>query len=308
MKLFKRFSEKPAGVINFSDLKTVKGQLVYWFFMLVLILVSAVCLIPALWTLSTGFKTSQEIYQSASFFPENLTLSGMKESVVTAWKAMNATRTSLNTLYISIMSTIVCIVVDGLGGYVLSRLKPTGSKLVFSLIVWTMMMPSQIRTVPLFISYMNWPLLAKTSWEVSLLNTYVPQILGAATGAFTVMLFKNNFDSISISLIEAAKIDGAGNLRIFFNIMVPLSVPIIMFVAIGAMRGPWGDFFGPYLILSDKEKYTLPVSIFAMQSDTTVKMNTYMLALVLSSLPGLLIFACFQKYIVGGINVGGVKG
>lgn len=303
-----RFSEKPAGVINSSDLKTFKGQFVYWLFILILAAVCLVCVIPTIWTLCTGFKSSQEIYQSASFLPKNLTWAGIKESLAVAWEAMDASRASLNTLLISIGATVFTLVIDGFGGYVLSRLKPTGSKLMFTLIVWTMMMPSQIRTVPLFISYMNWPLIANTSWEVSLLNTYWPMILGSASGAFTVMLFKNNFDAISMSLVEAAKIDGAGNLRIFFNIMIPLSVPIIMYVAIGSMRGPWGDFFGPYLILTDQTKYTLPVTIYKLQSASDVKMNTYLLALVLSSIPGLLIFALFQKYIVGGVNVGGVKG
>lgn len=304
----KKFSEKPAGVINSADLKTFKGQFVYWLIMLILIFVCATCLIPALWTLSTGFKTSQEIYTSAKFFPENLTWAGIKDSLSLAWTSMDATRSSLNTLVISIGATIFCLVIDGLGGYVLSRLKPTGTKLIFTLIVWTMMMPRQIRTVPVFISYMNWPLVVNTSWQVSLMNTYWPMILGAASGAFTVMLFKNNFDAISISLVEAAKLDGCGNMRIFFNIMVPLSVPIIMYVAIGSMRAPWGDFFDPYLILTDKTKYTLPVTIFSLQTDPSVKMNTYMLCLILSSIPGLLIFVLFQKYIVGGVNVGGVKG
>lgn len=324
MKLFKRFSEKPAGVINFSDLKTVKGQLVYWFFMLVLILVSAVCLIPALWTLSTGFKTSQEIYQSASFFPENLTLSGMKESVVTAWKAMNATRTSLNTLYISIMSTIVCIVVDGLGGYVLSRLKPTGSKLVFSLIVWTMMMPSQIRTVPLFISYMNWPLLAKTSWEVSLLNTYVPQILGAATGAFTVMLFKNNFDSISISLIEAAKIDGAGQMKSFARIALPSAKPAFITVALFSFVWYWNESYLTELyvhgVMTDSGWTTLVIQLSnfasnysdyaqtAVSGAISLNESLSMAGTVLSILPLLLMYFVLQRHFVESIDRAGITG
>ncbi len=304
----KRFSEKPAGVINFADLRTVKGQFVYWLIFAILLLVCAACIVPAFWTLMTGFKTSQEIYQSAKFFPENLSFATIKDNLAAAWEAMDAVRASLNTLLICIGGTIFTLVVDGLGGYVLSRLKPTGSKLVFTLIVWTMMMPGQIRTVPLYISYISFPFIKDFPFEVNLMNTYWPMILGAASGAFTVMLFKNNFDSISLSYVEAARLDGCGNGRIFFDIMVPLSVPIIMYVAIGTMRGPWGDFFTPFLILTDKARQTLPVKIYLLQTSATVKMNTYMLCLILSSVPGLLIFALFQKYIVGGINVGGVKG
>lgn len=308
MKILKRFSEKSAGIINSSDLKTAKGQFVYWFIILVLIVLSLICLIPAVWTLFTGFKTSQEIYQSANFFPEHMSWETIKQNVSDAWFYMDGTRTSINTLLISVAGTIVCILVDGLGGYVLSRLKPKGINFVFVLIVWTMMMPSQIRTVPLYISYMNWPFVANTSWQISLINTYWPMILSMATNAFTVVLFKNNFDAISLSLIEAAKLDGANDLHIFFKIMVPLSMPIIMYIAIGTMRAPWGDFFTPYLVLQDATKWTLPVAIYGMQSEVRVKMNIYMLALIISSVPGLLIFTIFQKYIMGGINVGGVKG
>ena len=304
----KRFSEKTAGVITLTDLKTFKGKFAYWAIFTVLCIISLICIIPAFWTLMTGFKTSQEIYSSAKFFPEHFTLGKALNSLKVSWKAMDASRASLNTLLVCIGSTLVTLVVDGLGGYVLSRLKPTGTKLVFALIVWTMMMPSQIRIVPLYMSYISFPFVAKLPGEVNLINTYWPMILGAASGAFTVMLFKNNFDTISITYVEAARIDGCGNVRIFFNIMVPLSVPIIMYVAIGSMRGPWSDFFTPYLVLNDRTRYTLPVVMFLLKTNSEVKMNTYMLCLIMSSVPGLLIFAFFQKYIVGGINVGGVKG
>ncbi len=308
MKTLKKFSEKPVGVIHFSDLKTFKGQFVYWTIMLVLLVISVICLIPALWTLATGFKTSQEMYQAGSFLPQNLSWERITTSLAEAWYHMNATKTSLNTLFIAVVSTVVTIVVDGFAGYVLSRLKPKGSRFVFMLIVWTMMMPAQLRMVPVYISYMNFPLVANTAWQVNILDTYWPIILGSATGAFTVILFKNSFDAISKSLIDAATLDGCGYIRIFFHIMLPLSVPMIMFVAIGTMRGPWSDFFTPYLILQDANKWTLPVAIYNMAGDAAVKMNTYMLALVLSSIPGLLIFALFQKYIIGGVNIGAVKG
>lgn len=304
----KNFSKKTAGIIMPSELKTFKGKLVYSIIMIMLIIICAICLLPTVWTLLTGFKTSQEMYSSSKLLPENMSWAWIKSSFLTAWKAMNATKSSLNTLFISFSATIFCIVVDGLGGYVLSRLKPRGIKLAFVLIVWTMMMPSQIRTVPLYISYINWPFIAKTGWQISLLDTYWPMILGSATGAFSVILFKNSFDSVSMSLVEAAKLDGCGNMRIFFNIMMPLSVPVIIYVAIGAMRAPWGNFFTPYLILKKKSKFTLPLVIYLLKDDTSVKMNTQLLALVLSSIPGLLIFVLFQKYIVGGVNVGGVKG
>lgn len=303
-----KFSEKPSGVINSSDLKTAKGKIVYWMIFIALCLICLVCIVPSFWTLMTGFKTTQEMYQSSSFFPKDLSLSNMLKSLGAAWEAMDTSRASLNTIFVGVLATVVTLVVDGMGGYVLSRLKPKGTALIFAMIVWTMMMPSQIRIVPLYISYIKFPFVANFPWEVSLLNTYWPMILGYAAGAFNVILFKNSFDAISMSLVEAARIDGCGNLRIFYNIMLPLSIPIIIYISIGTMTAPWNDFFNPYLILKDRELFTLPVKIFQLKTDNTVKMNTYMLCLFMSSVPGFLIFALFQKYIVGGVNVGGVKG
>lgn len=304
----KRFENKPTGIINSSDLKTVKGQLVYWTMFGVLVLTCAICVIPTIWVLFTGFKDTQEIYSSMSFFPENLTWSGAKESFLMAIKVMDFGRMSLNTLILSIGAVLFSLVFTGLGGYVLSRLKPTGTKLIFALMVWTMMMPEQIRTVPLFISWLDFPFVAKIPGEVSLMNTYWPMWLGYAASTFNIILFKNHFDSIPMSYVEAARLDGCGNSRIFFNIMIPLSVPIIIYVSIMVMKESWSSFFTSYLVLSDKRMQTLPVRIYTLSTDSTVKMNTYMLCLILSSLPMFIMFIFFQKHIIGGVNVGGVKG
>lgn len=116
----------------------------------------------------------------------------------------------------------------------------------------------------------------------------------------------DTFDGLSTSYVEAAKIDGCSNYGIFFKIMFPLSMPIVIFQSIGALSGAWSDFFTPLLIL-DKNS-VVPLEIYRMKSDSTVQMNTYFMALVFSSIPPFLIFAIFQKHIMGGINVGGVKG
>lgn len=273
-----------------------------------LVLVCIICILPAVWVLLTGFKDSQEIYSSMSFFPQDLTLGLAKERFLEAFSAMDFWRTSLNTLIQSVGDVLFSLITCGLGGYVLSRLKPSGTKLVFMLIAWTMMMPSQIRTVPLFISWLDFPFVAELPGEVSLMNTYWPMWLTAAANSFNVMLFKSHFDSISLSYIEAAKLDGCGNTRIFFNIMLPMSTPILIYVTIMTIKGSWSNFFTGYLVLTEVSKQTLPVRIFMLSTDQSVKMNTYMLCLILSSLPTLLLYMLFQKYITGGVNVGGIKG
>ncbi len=304
----KKFQNKQTGVINASDLKTFKGKLAYWLMFSVLVLVCLICVIPAIWVLFMGFKDTQEIYAAASFFPKKLSWSIIKESISNAINVMDFWRMSLNTLIASIGDVVFSLIFAGLGGYVISRLKPSGTKGIFMLIVWTMMMPGQIRIVPLFISYLNFPFIAEIPGEVSLMNTYWPMWLNAAANTFNIILFKNHFDSIPISYVEAARLDGCGNSRIFFNIMLPLSVPIMIYVTVMTMKEAWSSFFTPYLVLSDKFKQTLPVRIYLLNGDVSVKMNTYMMCLILSSLPMFIIFILFQKHIIGGVNVGGVKG
>lgn len=304
----KKFQEKQAGVLNSADLKTLKGKTVYWTMFAILVIVCIICVLPAIWVLLTGFKDSHDIYSGMGFFPKNLTFELAKSRLLSAIAAMDFWKSSLNTLIQSVGDVVFSLIVCGLGGYVLSRLKPAGTKLIFMLVVWTMMMPSQIRTVPLFISWLDFPFVAKVPGEVSLMNTYLPMWLTAAANSFNVMLFKNHFDSISVSYIEAAKLDGSGNGRIFFDIMLPMSGPILIYVTIMTMKNSWSDFFTGYLVLTDVDKQTLPVRIFLLNKDTTVKMNTYMLSLILSSMPTLLLYMLFQKHITGGVNVGGVKG
>ena len=245
---------------------------------------------------------------TSAYYRENLTPEIAVQRVKEAWGLLKIQRVFVNTLVLSLGNVVFTLVVCGLGGYVISKLKPKGTKLIFALIVWTMMMPSQMRIVPLFMSFLSFPLVGKFPWEVSLINTYWPMWLNAAANSFNIVLFKNYFDSIPVSYIEAAKLDGCNDIKTFFKIMLPLSMPIVIYISIMSMSSGWTEFFMPYLVLSDKDLRTLPVMIYSMKSDTSVKMNTYMMALVFSSIPPFVIFVLFQRHIMGGINIGGVKG
>jgi len=221
---------------------------------------------------------------------------------------MKFVRTAFNSLIVAVGTMFFEIMASALAGFVLSRLKPKGTTLVFMLIVWTMMLPGQIRSVPLFISYLDFPFIAELPGEVSLIDTYWPIWLGAAASCFNIILFKNTFDGISQSLVDAAKIDGCTNLQIFWKIMLPLCVPILIYLSIGAVKGAFSAFMPGYLIFQSESVRTLPVQVYMLQQDTSIQMNTYFLILTLSAMPTLIIYAIFNKHIVGGINVGAVKG
>lgn len=304
----KCFDNKPTAVLCASDLKTVKGKLFFWFMFAVLTVVCAIAVLPALWVILNAFKETQEIYSGFKFFPEDMSWGTLSSRIVDSWVSLELGTSYINTLLMSLGSLAMTLVVCGLGGFAISRLKPAGSALVFTLVVWTMMMPSQMRTVPLYISWMRFPFVADVPFNVNILDTYWPLWLNSAGNAFNILLFKNYFDSISISYIEAAKLDGCGNMKIFSSIMLPLSAPIVIYVSITCLSGAWSNFFLPYLAIDSQELQILPVRIFLLKSDTSVQMNTYMMGLIFASIPPFLIFMLFQRHIMGGINIGGVKG
>ncbi len=303
----KKFTDKEAGVINASDLKTAKGKFAYWLFFAILVLCCVTTVIPCLWTILTAFKDTQEIYKEFTFFPKDMSWVKITTRITQSWKQMSLGQSMINTIGMSIGMLLFTILIDGFGGYVLSRLKPRGTKLVLALVLWTLMMPSQLRTVPNYISYMSFPF-ASGNHGINILNTYWPMWLGAATGAFNVLLFKSSFDGVSISLVEAARIDGADDMKIFYKIIIPLSMPVIIYISINILSGAWSDFFGPYLVLKDVKKMTTPVMLFLAKSDATIQMNTYLMGLIFASIPPFVIFALFQDKIMGGVNIGGVKG
>lgn len=308
----KDFSKKQAGILNRVDLKTFKGKLLYWTFFGILVIVALITFLPAIWMVFTAFKSTQEIYSSTSFLPANFSLAYAAEKVVTAWNVLDLKKNIVNTLLVSLGNVVFSIAVCGLAGFVLSKKRVPGIRVVFVLAIWTMMMPGAIRTVPQYMSYLSFPFVFDDKLGIptnyNILDTYLPIWLGVTANSFNIVLFKNNFDAVSDSIVEAASIDGCGNLKIFLKIMLPIALPVVIYVSIEALSIAWADYFTPYIVLKSAEKMTVPAKIFMIKSDTTVTTNIYMMGLIFASIPALLIFCAFQKYIVGGITLGGVKG
>ena len=302
----KRFNNKTTGILSSSDLKTFKGKLLYWIFFAILMTVSVISLFPAIWTILTAFKETREIYTGFSLFPKDMSPVTLLGRITESWSSLQLGTSFINTIILSLGNLAFTIVICGFAGYVLSKLKPRGSRVVFVLVVWTMMMPGQLRMVPNYVTMLHFPFAYDFGAGINLLDTYFPLWLGSAASAFNIILFKNAFDGLSKSYVEAAKIDGCSNFGIFFKIMFPLSMPVIIYVSIGALSGAWSDFFGPLLYL-DKNVVT-PLKVYRMQSDSSIQMNVRFMGLVFASIPPFLIFLVLQKRIMGGVNIGGVKG
>lgn len=291
--------KKDYGIWTETDLKQKHIKVAYAFIIAVLLAVSAVCLFPVIWIFLSCFK---DIKEFMSVPPTIIPKSFHPEKIVEVWNKVNFGRYYLNTLITASGSLVFSIMSNGLAGYVISRLKPAGAKYIFVLITWTMLMPSSVSTVPLFMYFVDVPII-----HVNLSNTYLPLWIMAGANAFYILMFKNFFDAIPVSYVEAAKIDGCKNLSIFFKIILPLSKSIIMVVAIFTVNGAWGDFFWPYLLLKDEQLLTVAVKIFNMKNGA-MAMDTYVISLFFAIMPPIILFLIFQKQILGGFQNAGVKG
>lgn len=288
------------GVLTSMDMKQTKYKILYWSIFLVLLICGiGICLFPVVWIFLTGFKNPNEIYDvSTGLLPKKIELG----KIATVWNEMKFYKYYVNTFLMAGGDIVFTIVVGGIAGYVLSKVKPLGHKLIFTILFTLTLMPGTCRTVPLYMTFTDFPYL-----HINMLESFWPMWLMAASDIFNIILFKNFFDGIPTSLVEAAKIDGATNLKIFFVLMIPMAMPIFWVVGLFTFNGAMGTFFWPYLLISKPEMRVLGVQIYKLRT-STYSIDYQLLGLLFAMLPQIIIFALFQKRIMGGVNVGAVKG
>ena len=292
----RHLNEKLQGVYNFSDYRKTGNRIIYGVFISVLVLFVLVALVPILWLFITSFKTITEINSTTyHLFPEVFDITKLFK----VWEKMNLFRYYGNTLIVVVGSIICSVVFNGLLAYVIGILKPVGYKVIHVLILLGYMIPSALSIVPLFMEITN----------LNLMNTYIPLCLTFGANAYYYMLLKNSFERTPISLIEAARIDGLGELKIFFKVILPLNKSIIGVVAIFTMTASYCDFLLPMLVLQDESLATIMVFIYNLGTMTTPTFDTsdFLMLLVISMIPQIILFIIFQKQILGGATAGGVK-
>ncbi len=297
MKKHKK-QEKNNSIILPVEHKDKAAKVIYGAFFAILLILAVVCLFPPLWVLLSAFKNINEFFMTP---PTIIPRSFEPWKIITAWKEANFGTAYLNTFYLGAGQLVFSLLFNGLGGYVLSRLKPKGHKVIFTLVTWTMMMPTSVCMVPLFMTFIDMPLI-----HVNLSNTFLPFWIMAGAAPFYILLFKSFFDSIHMSYLEAARIDGCTEFGIFTKIILPLSKPIMFSVALFVLNGIWGDFLWPYLLLRKDSLLPTGVKIYKMQSGT--RQDIYFMAMLFVMLPPIIIYLFFQKYLMKGLSIGGVKG
>ena len=287
------------GVILEIENNTFKAKAVRGVLLAVLCIWCCIAIVPIMWIFLSSFKDIKEFYSiPPTFIPKTF----HPEKLVEVWNSMNLLRGYRNSFTVILGELVTGLFFNGIAGYVLSRLKPKGYKFVLTLVLWTMLLPNSVSMVPLFMTFIDLPIL-----HVNMTNSFLPFWLMAGANSYFILVFKSFFDSISQSYIEAARIDGCNNLGIFFRIIMPLSKSAFVVIALFIINSAWGSFMYPYLLLRDPEKYTVAVQLFAFKTAADKPLDMYFVALIFSILPPAILFAVFNKHIMTGFSLGGVK-
>ncbi|MEA5016883.1 MAG: carbohydrate ABC transporter permease [Candidatus Limiplasma sp.] len=296
--------KKNNGIISSYDLQRPAVRLGYALIWVFLILVLLVCLLPILWIMFNGFKDQKEFIRGVKdtatnfYYPRFLPVNFDVGNYLSTWATMKFYRYYLNSL-ISVVGCVVCAVVfNGLLAYGLSHLKPRGYRVVQGLIMASLMLPATTSMAPLFVNLTR----------LKLTGTFLPLWLCMGANAFYVVLFKNFYDGMPDSLLEAARLDGCSDLQMFLRIVLPLSMPINMVIVIYAVNAAWSDFLLPYLVLNGTRLETVMVRLFTYRTSDRIKDIEIIRAIVFSLLPPVILFILFQRQITQNVMSAGIKG
>lgn len=207
----------------------------------------------------------------------------------------------VNTLIYAIAVTVLRVFFDSLAGYALARMQFAGKRVMFFIILGTMMIPGVVLLIPRFIIMR----------QLGLLNTYQGVVLALAADAFGVFLMKQFFESIPGEIEEAAQVDGANRFVMFFRIVLPMATPALTALTIFSFQGTWNNFMDVLIIIGNKsELWNLPLGLAQLrgQFGETLEWNTFLAGAVITTLPLALVFFFFQRYFVEGVSYSGLKG
>lgn len=259
--------------------------------------IGIILIIPLLWMVFTSLKPMEEIVRyPPTFFPEKIVWENYLDTIA----AFPFWRYARNTLFITVLVAIGNVLSNSFIAYGFAKLDFPGKKLMFALVLSTMMIPGFVTMIPQYV------LFSKIGW----VGTYLPLIVPSFFGnAFNIFLMRQFYLSINNELIEAAEIDGANHLYIWSHLMLPLTKPALITIAINSFNAAWNDFLGPLLYIQDQEKYTLQIGLQVFQNQATTQWNYLMAGATLVLIPTILLFFFAQRYFIEGMDLtGGSKG
>lgn len=258
------------------------------------ILIAVVTLTPTIWMVSASLMPAgQASTYPPKLFPDEITL----EHFITLFTRLNLTRYFMNSLILSVTVTVISLFFNSMAGYAFAKYRFPGRDRLFRLLVSEMVIPAQVTTLPLFLMLNN----------VGLINTYFGVIVTGMASIFGIFLIRQFVVSIPDSLIEAARMDGASDFRIYWSVILPLCRPILVTLAIFTFMGTWNDFFWPLIVMTDDSMYTLPVALAILSGEHVQDTELMMAGAVITILPVLVLFVAVQRYYISGITAGAIK-
>lgn len=259
-----------------------------------LYLVAAVYGFPALWFVMSSFKPAGELFSyPLTFFPKHPTVFGFTQ----AWSRFDFAQYFINTLIVAVSATVLTIVASATAGYALAKYNNWWLKIFTLCILATTMLPGEVILSPLFLVVRDLGLYN------NLAGVVVPAVI-TVTGTF---MFRQFFITVPNDLLEAARIDGSGEVATFLRIMLPLARPIIMTLAIISFQWRWNDYLWPLIVLNDPHQFTLQIGVASIVGAQNVNWSVLLGASVLSMIPLVVIYLVFQKYVMNADLNAGLK-
>ncbi len=260
-----------------------------------LLLLALVSLAPLLWMVSVSFMPAGEASRfPPPLLPSGATLANYRELFARTGMAHNFA----NSLIVSGAITLGSLLFNTMAGYAFAKLRFTGRDRIFRWLLAALVIPAQVAMLPLF-------LLMK---QLGLVNSFGGVIVPALATVFGIFLVRQYARSIPDELLEAARIDGASELRIFFQVVLPMLKPVLVTLAIFTFMAAWNDFMWPLIVLTDQAHYTLPVALASLSREHIMDVEMMMAGAVITVLPVLLLFLLLQRYYLQGLLLGSVKG
>jgi len=251
-------------------------------------------LLPFAWMLSASLMRAGE---ASTWPPRLLPRAATLANYRSLFERLDLGRCFLNSALVATVSTALALVIVSLAGYAFAKLRFPGRSRIYRALLTAMVIPGQVAMLPLF-------LLLRT---IGLVNTYWGVIIPALAPVFGIFMVRQYALSLPDELIDAARVDGAGEFRIYRTLVFPLLRPILVTFGVFSFIGAWNDFMWPLIVLTDERRYTLPVALASLIGEHAEDIELMMAGSVLTVLPVLLLFLVLQRTYVEGITMGGVK-
>lgn len=259
------------------------------------VLIGVVVIIPFLWMLSTSLKSKGALMQiPVQWIPEEPTLNSYR----TVFSRFPLLKAIGNSFFITVSYTVITILSSSMAAFAITKIRFPFAEGIFKLYLASMMIPTQVTLIPLFV-VMN---------RLGLIDTYPSVILPSVFRAFAVFTLVQQMRSIPDDFMEAARMDGAGILRIYGQVIMPLTGSAVATLTVTTFMESWNDYLWPLLMLSDKNKMTLTLALNSLNGQYGTEYNLLMAGSLISMIPIIVIYACAQKYFKAGLMSGGVKG